>query len=268
VTAAQVAIYPVDARGLGTEHVLSLSTPPCTQQVNAPPGPSSSSLDVVRETQFAMQLLASRTGGRAYLFTNDLKGAIRRAIDDARVTYVIGYHPTHNAWDGKFHELNVTVKRSNVDVRHRMGYFAFADPPTTEQSRKVALLVAASARLDATAVGVTLQLQPNMPKPGSPRVRVDIDPGQVSLKKQGERWIGLVDVLYALRTAPSEPATLTTETYNLRFTQARYDEVMKTALKTTKDVDAARAGYQVKVVVRDATTGNLGSVTARTDRLK
>ena len=56
-----------------------------------------------------MRELADPTGGRAAYNTNDLARAVRRAIDDARVTYTLGYYSTDEAQDGKFREIKVKV---------------------------------------------------------------------------------------------------------------------------------------------------------------
>ncbi len=70
---ANMAIYPVDARGL------------------VDPGPNGTGVHVigkVDDSNFGtMQILAQRTGGRAYYNTNAIMGSIRQAIDDSRVTY-------------------------------------------------------------------------------------------------------------------------------------------------------------------------------------
>jgi hypothetical protein len=48
-----------------------------------------------------MTELAARTGGRPFFNTNDIGRAIERAIDDASVTYLLGYAPANDSWDGK-----------------------------------------------------------------------------------------------------------------------------------------------------------------------
>ena len=65
--------------------------------------------------------LADQTGGRAFYFNNDLAGSIRTAISDAEVTYTLGFYPSENGFDGKFHDLDVKVARKDVEVRHRNG---------------------------------------------------------------------------------------------------------------------------------------------------
>jgi hypothetical protein len=113
VNDANLAIYPLDARGLMTSPQFSAERrgnanrrPPTMP----PPAPGSKNQDTMRE-------LASRTGGRAYVNTNDLNKAIRDAIQDTRVTYTLGFYPSGEKFDGKFHELKVKPKSLNVFVK-------------------------------------------------------------------------------------------------------------------------------------------------------
>src|SRR6266536_207810 len=93
----------------------------------------------IQASHDTMAILANRTGGRAYYNTNDLTRAIHEAIDDAQVNYVLGYYPAHNKWDGKFHQVKVQVNRKGIDLRYRLGYFAFAETPRDKEDRMTAL---------------------------------------------------------------------------------------------------------------------------------
>ena len=146
----------------------------------------------VQYTQDTMEALAQRTGGKAYYNSNDLKNAIRGAIDDSKVTYVLGYYPAHNTWDGKFHELNVQVDHKGANVRRRLGYFAFADQPLTDKEKKAAFQEALWSPLESTTLGLTLRVAPNAPKPGKLRVVMVVD-GRTSnwsrrMTAGPERW--------------------------------------------------------------------------------
>ena len=81
---ANLAIYPVDARGLMVDPRFDASRRTIRQRpALAPP--------VGVKNQDTMNELASRTGGRAYYNTNDLAKAIHEAVDDSRVTYTLGF---------------------------------------------------------------------------------------------------------------------------------------------------------------------------------
>jgi hypothetical protein len=261
IAAAQLAVYPVDARGLISQPDYSASTP--NTRSPRPPPTRSQATDDIQPTQETMNDMAKRTGGRAYFNTNDLKAAVRDAIDDARVTYLLGYYPTHNSWDGRFRTLKVKVTRPGLDVRCRLGYFAFGDQPATEQTRRAALMEAASSPLDATSIGLSVGLSPDTPAPGSTRVLLGIEPRHLTLRQEGVNRTGLVDVLFFMQGAPEEPATATAETMNLSLSPQRYEAASKEGLLMAKDIESARITYRLKVVVRDAATGSVGSIGLR-----
>ena len=72
----------------------------------------------------AMIALASETGGLAFHNANGVSASIRRAIQDASVSYILGFYPPEEAWDGEYHEIGIQVKRSGAQVRGHKGYFA------------------------------------------------------------------------------------------------------------------------------------------------
>jgi len=99
-----------------------------------------------------MMLLADRTGGRAAFNTNDIQSSIRRAIDDARVSYSIGYYSSYDKQDGRFRNIKVKVDRPGVEARYRKGYFAFGAAQSNDKIRQAELRTAFWTPVDATAV--------------------------------------------------------------------------------------------------------------------
>jgi VWFA-related protein len=73
--------------------------------------------------------LAAETGGQAIVNTNNLIAGLERVIQDASHHYLIGYTPTREVNDGKFHRFEVKVKRRGVRTVARKGYWA----PTLEE---------------------------------------------------------------------------------------------------------------------------------------
>jgi VWFA-related protein len=79
---------------------------------------------VLDNTMDTMRILASETDGRAIVNQNDLDTGLKQIVRDSSAYYLLGYTTTQNATDGKFHQINVRVKRPNVQVRARKGYLA------------------------------------------------------------------------------------------------------------------------------------------------
>jgi len=81
----------------------------------------------------ALRRLSSETGGRAIVNTNNPEEGLKDVIADASAYYLIGYAPTRQLSDGKFHKINVRVKRSGVRVSARRGYWAPSEAETNPE---------------------------------------------------------------------------------------------------------------------------------------
>jgi VWFA-related protein len=111
------AIYAVDPRGLAPFE-FDLSTA----------GGAAVSLtkdqQMLNSTMDTLRILAENTDGRAIVNTNDLATGMRQIVRDQSAYYLLGYTSTLSQPDGKFHKINVRVKRPGVQVRARPGYLA------------------------------------------------------------------------------------------------------------------------------------------------
>jgi VWFA-related protein len=139
-TVSQISVYPISAEGMMTEHFMEAdSTGPDTSSPtgaprfgSAPDGPMSNGTmspfvggasersGIVN----AMEQLASSTGGKAFYNTNDLNGAMEKAIGDGANYYTLGYSPTDKTMDGSFRRIDVSVTRGKYKLAYRHGYNA------------------------------------------------------------------------------------------------------------------------------------------------
>jgi len=71
--------------------------------------------------------LAADTGGEVLFWHNNLRSALLRVAIDTSTYYVLAYEPRNLRFDGKFRAIQIRVKRPDVTVRARKGYFAI-DP--------------------------------------------------------------------------------------------------------------------------------------------
>jgi VWFA-related protein len=79
----------------------------------------------------AMFRLYNETGGRAIINSNDPSGRLDGIIADASAYYLLGYTPLRAFADGKFHRIDVKVKRRGLRVTARRGYWAPTEKETT-----------------------------------------------------------------------------------------------------------------------------------------
>ena len=96
LTAEQIAVYPVDPRGVGG---LGMAT-------------------------MKAEAVAEDLGGVAYYNNNDLGSVIASAIDHGSHFYTLSYFPPRQKDDGHFHTIRIKVDLPGLSLVYRKGYNA------------------------------------------------------------------------------------------------------------------------------------------------
>lgn len=260
-----IAVYPVDARGLMVMPGFDASTRGSTRVGPPPPG----RLAAIQGPIDAMKELADRTGGRAAYNANDLTRSIRRAIDDARVTYTIGYYSTDPALDGKFRDIKVGVDRPHLDVRYRKGYFAMRPADKTAQSRQQDIRAAVWSPLESTALAMSARVDfLEAPQPHTINVFLQIDPSTFSLNKDGDHWKGELDIVYVQRDDHGRlQGQGATDHLTLNLSEGNYAKVLQQGFIQQRRLPREATATTLRIVARDVESGTIGSVTVPFSRV-
>ena len=262
-----ISIYPVDARGLMGAFATMPSMDASSRGPNPRRGRGPQPVDQraqnqILQTQGTMHEIADRTGGRAFMNSNDLTGAIRRAIDDSRFTYVLAYTPSHNQWDGKFREIKIRLKRPSLEARYRQGYFAYPDNPSDTKARETVLAAAASTPLASTGLGL-LATVAQAPTADTPRtvIRVGMDAHEVSFSRNAEgKHEATLDVFVVVFDDSGKALHQQVRTIRLSLDQTLYDQLMAKGILMNADSEAPAKSARARVVVHDVSSGLVGSL--------
>ena len=243
---ANVAVYPVDARGLMGSGYGADGVPP----------PGLTGGPVGYSEQVMMTLLAERTGGRAYFNANDLQGSIRRALDDADVTYTLGFYLPEAEMDSKFHDTKITVARKGVEVRARGGYIAYGDPVKSERSREVAMKQVLAAPLDATGLPVTVRLDRT---PKGLNITAMLDPHSLSFSPKDGQYVDGVDFVIAQQGTDGNLLKVESELLSIVFSPERYKQIMQEDLQISRGMELMPGAKTIRVMFYDRNSGLVGS---------
>ena len=83
--------------------------------------------EFLNRTQEGLIFIARETGGLSYINNNDISGGVQQMLDDQSY-YLIGYEPDEETFDPKkFNNIEVKVKRKDVNVRYHNGFFGISD---------------------------------------------------------------------------------------------------------------------------------------------
>ena len=239
---ADLAVYPVDARGL-------VATDPRGMNMNN-----------FYSTQGTMEELADHTGGRAFLNTNDLAGVIRTAVDDSQADYTLGFYPHDVRWDGGYHELKVKVTRRAIHLRYRKGYYAALDTPVNEEQTTTLFNRALYSPLASTGLGLTVALEKITRDPPKAVLRITMDAHNIAFQdKNGDKTVAL-EMVFAQSGADGKILKSFRQTANLRLAGNGMGVVLNRGLAVGEWVDLVEGATSLELVVRDLASGNVGSV--------
>ena len=265
LNASNVAIYPIDARGLYT--IPDFDASRSVDPLQPTPNPISRRelspiLDALRRPIEAMIDYADRTGGRAFYNTNNLAGAIRTALDDSEVSYTLGYYPSQGQWDGRFHTIKVQVKREGVEARYRNGYFALGGGggvPVPDRHAALASLM--QSPVEATGIAVTVGLRPlNLGHADEFEVTIIADPQRLAFHQENGRWVGSFDFV-ADQYSDQESMTHGVEkALKTELKEKTYEKVRREGLSLTFPLSIQPGATELRVAACDNTSGAVGSV--------
>ncbi len=253
MTNANIAMYPVDARGLvagyATAELGQLDGPKAAVQAQQP------DTEGVYKKEQLMWNMADRTGGKAYTSANDIASAIRSAFEDSRFTYTLGFYPEDMPFDDRFRSLTVSVPgRKDVTLLHRKGYVAAiaADDPKRQLGE------ALWSPLDASGIAISARLTLN---DGNWHVNVTIGPDGLGLLPEHDHWTGQLSVVLAQKNQAGDQIGYLDEELGLDLKQDTYAVVSRSGLEYERSISAAPDVGALRIIVRNLRSGNLGSLT-------
>ena len=239
-------------------------------------------LQEFRLSQDTLRELAEQTGGFAAVNTNNVIPAFERIVDANSRYYVLGYYPPNHKRDGRFHKIEVRVKRPGLRVEARRGYASPRGRTADERKRDEAARLAREARrpdgprTSTPLVGVmTSPMQQsglafsvhaaafrNTPAEASIALAIELDGSRLPYGPPNEKgqvankielsFFGLNEQGKALSAAWSElDLTLRPETR---------DRVTAHGVRANPRINLPPGRYQIRIGARESVGGQMGSV--------
>jgi VWFA-related protein len=261
---ANLAIYSVDTRGLQAISPLGDASTGSLRGTGAFNGGALlNNMNSNLATQELMTTLSVDTGGKAFLDSNDFAPAFAQVERDTSAYYAIGFHSSNPARDGKYRKLTIKIDRPGVKLEYRPGYYAPADfQHAGHEDRERDLEEQLASDLPATDMAVYLDAMYFRLSENSYFVPVSlIVPGsQIPLVKGGDKDKATLDIIGEVIDEAKRPIGHARETVKLNLDpslQARQKNI-----QYTTSFNLPPGKYQLKFVVRENQTGQMGSFEA------
>lgn len=261
---ANVSIYTADMRGLEAQVPGGGASAASVRGTSAFSGQAvQGQFDRAASSQDSLASLAEDTGGRAFFDANQFDEVFERVVNDTTTYYLVGYTSTNGAQDGRFRRIRVSVKRPDVKLEYRAGYYARRDfAHQGKDDRDQQLQEQLESDLSVT----------DLPIHGSAgyfRLKDDrffvpvwlaIPGSAIPFAKSSQQDKATLDVLGVIRDRQRRPVAWIRDTVKLNVDAA--SNVRQKSVQYQTSFELPPGQYLLKTVIRENQEGTLGSYEA------
>jgi hypothetical protein len=211
-------------------------------------------------TQETLVTLAGDTGGRAFLDSNDFSRVFKGVQDDTASYYILGYHSSNPARDGRYRKITVRVNRPGLKVDYRKGYYAPADfRHSTKEDRERQLDEELASELPSTDLPVYLatgyfRIAENK---FSIPVSLVVPGSEIPFTRNSDQEKATLDVIGQVLDSKNRAVADVRDTVKLSLNTSA--EVQRKNVQYDTSLILIGGKYHLKFVVRENQTGRMGS---------
>jgi VWFA-related protein len=258
---SNMAIYTMDMRGLQALVAGGEAQNASLRGVSAYSGQSTlNALNSNFTTQETLVTLASDTGGRAFLDSNDFSKIFTGVQQDTSTYYVLGYHSTNTARDGRYRRIAVKSSLPGAKIDYRRGYYAPADyQHATQDDKERQLEEELASELPATDLPLYLGIAYFRLEGNKFFVPISlVVPGsQIPFVRSSDRDKATLDVIGMVLDNARHPLNRIRDTVKLAVSTSA--DVQKKNVQYDTGMSLLSGKYHLKFVVRENQTGRMGS---------
>jgi VWFA-related protein len=258
---SNLAIYTMDLRGLQAIVAGGEAQTASLRGTSAYSGQSMiNALNSNFTTQETLVTLASDTGGKAFLDSNDFSQVFKGVQQDTSTYYLLGYRSSNPARDGRYRRISVKVNVPGVKIDHRRGYYAPADyQHSTKEDKELQLQEQLASELPTTNLPLYLNAAYFRMDTRKYYVAVSlVVPGsEIPFTRNSDRDKANLDVIGMVLDSEQHPITRIRDTVKLAVDTS--SEVRKKNVQYNTGLNLAPGKYHLKFVVRENQTGRMGS---------
>ncbi len=221
-----------------------------------------------RDSQTTLRFLAYETGGVPFVNNNSMSKGIERAMEDQKGYYLIAYEPQEETFDPtrlKYNKIKITVKRPDVDVRTRNGFYGKPDIERPKENLNAGQQVYRALTSPFNANGISLSLNTLFALDDNNdkfiQSLVFIDGKDLEFQKQTDGTLKANFDIVAMTFADSnKPLDEAARNYSITVSEENYRKAIEQGFVYRLNVPIKKSGaYQFRVAVRDSASEKVGT---------
>ena len=261
---SSVIIYAVDASGVqytgptAADNIAGSSNA-VSRQIN---NTSAFRMMLLQRRRQGADLISRQTGGYMIINSNDYR--LGQLLEDQSGYYLLGYRPTEETFDTRFHKIKARVKKSGMTLRTRNGFYGF----TEDEARKIRssqdlTLLTLMSPFASQDIELTLTAFFAHSVATGPLVRsfINLDGHGLTFTKTPDgSYQATLEITAVLFGDNGIVASKQTFGKTLTLGEEAYQEALREGFTVQFDTPVKLpGGYQYRVAARDVTSSRIGS---------
>lgn len=247
-TRNNIALYPIDPRGLGIGFTAE-DVPPEDAFTRRP------ETQATLDDRLDMGGLAAVTGGFALIGSNNFEGAFERLVRENSTHYLLGFNSAVEQRDGRYVNLEVRVKRPGLQVRSIDGYVAPRGRPREPRRPPTSAVLATTWDAVASAIttsGVPLRVYAapfkgkGKEKAATVAITVEVAGSKLNLQEQDGTHRGILEIVFAVTDIKNKRWPIWRHRAELKLRPETYERVSHGAVRVLSQLPLPEGKYQLR----------------------
>lgn len=264
---ANIAVYPIDVGGVQTLDAFTADARPPDVGPGGISGANQRQVEQINSERDVMETIAKGTGGKVCAGANDLSDCIRKAVDDSSEFYEISYYPDSPKWNGAYRQILLKSRVHGARLSYRNWYVAKGEDDPDPQVQAKELQGDCDDYLDATAIPFSAKAVA-ADNSNPLKFSLLIDPAALAFSATGDGGrSATLEIAVCTLNEKRWPLKIMNYPVNLKLNVEQYNAMVAAGgLTQSIDVPGPRPAA-VRLLVKDITTGKLGSVLIKSDEI-
>ena len=206
--------------------------------------------------------LSGDTGGKFLKGNNDIGVGLERINEEIQARYTLAYRSTNQNFDGSFRKVKIEVRRPDVQVMSRNGYYAI--PP-----EEIVLLSPADKKLLANfneaqshpGLPLFVSITPFRTREGLYTVplAIELPPAAVKFERKADKRSLQLEVLGVLKSGSERVISRLGGNFDVNLNAADYDQILNNNIFYRQDLQLAPGEYTLDLIVKDKQSEKLAA---------
>jgi VWFA-related protein len=206
--------------------------------------------------------ISGDTGGKFLKGNNDIGQGLERINQEIQARYTLAYRSTNQNFDSTFRKVKIEVRRPDMQIVSRSGYYAIPPEEIVLMSPADKKLLAGFAAAETNpGLPLFISLSPFRTREGLYTVplAIEIPTSAVKFERKNDKQSMQLEVLGVLKGTTGQALSRLGGNFDVNLSAADYTQILSNNIFYRQDLQLTSGVYTIDLMVRDKLSGKIAA---------